>query len=49
MGPKCSPDYAQEVTENIFREVEDSEVYINDIGAFSHSWDAHITLRRTFN
>jgi hypothetical protein len=25
---KCSPDYAQEVMENIFQDVEDKEVYI---------------------
>ena len=29
---------------NIFRDVEDVEVYIDDISAFSHSLYAHITL-----
>ena len=47
MGLKCSPDYAQEVMENIFRDVKDAEIYIDDIGAFSHSWDAHITPLQT--
>ncbi len=47
MGLKCSPDYAQEGMENIFRDVKDEEVYIDDIGAFSQSWDDHITLLRT--
>jgi hypothetical protein len=48
MGLKCSPDYVQEVTENTFHEVEDTEeVYIDDIGAFSHSWDDYMTLLRT--
>jgi hypothetical protein len=44
MGLKCSPDNTQEVMENIFCDVEDAEVYINDIGAFSHSWDDHMAL-----
>ena len=48
MGLKCSPDYAQEVMANIFRcDVEDAKVYINDIGAFSHSWDNVLTLLHT--
>jgi hypothetical protein len=44
MGLKCSPDYAQEVMENIFNDVTDAEVYIDDIGAFSNSWEQHIAL-----
>ena len=44
MGLKCSPDYAQEVMENIFQDVTDAEVYIDDIGAFSNSWEQHIAL-----
>ncbi len=44
MGHKCSPDYAQEVMENIFREINDAEVYNDDIGAFPHSWDDHLQL-----
>ncbi len=34
---KCSPDYDQAVMENTFHDVEDAEVYIDDISAFSHS------------
>jgi hypothetical protein len=30
MDLKCSPDYAQEVMENIFHDVEDADVYIDD-------------------
>jgi hypothetical protein len=44
MGLTCSPDFAQEVMENIFREVENAEVYIDDIGAFSNSREEHMAL-----
>jgi hypothetical protein len=44
MGLKCSSDFAQEVMESIFHQVEDAEVYIDDIGAFSNSWEEHIAL-----
>ena len=44
MGLKCSPDYAQEVMENIFRDLKDTDVYIDDVGAFSNTWEHHIKL-----
>jgi hypothetical protein len=47
MGLKCSPDYSQEVMENIIQDIEDAEVYINNIGAYSHSLDDHIALLHT--
>jgi hypothetical protein len=47
MGLKCSPNYAQKVMENNFHDVEDAEVYINDIGPFSHSLNDHMGLLRT--
>ena len=46
MGLKCSPDFAQEMMENIFQLAEDAEVYIDDIGAFSNSWEEHMALLR---
>jgi hypothetical protein len=44
MGLKCSPDFAQEVMENIFREIEDAKVYIDNISAFSNLWKEHLAL-----
>ncbi len=47
MGLKCSPDFAQETMENIFHDINDAEVYINNIGAFSPNWEHHLQLVHT--
>ncbi len=47
MGLKCSPDIAQAVRENVLSDIEDANVYINDVGAFSDDWDHHVNLIAT--
>eukprot|EP00957_Ditylum_brightwellii_P055446 4201110-Ditylum_brightwellii.AAC.1 len=44
MGLKCSPDFAQAAMENVLCGIEDSDVYIDNIGAFSVNWEGHIKL-----
>jgi hypothetical protein len=44
MGLKCSPDFAQEVMENIFKDIAEVEVYADDIGVFSDSWEQHLAI-----
>jgi hypothetical protein len=41
MGVKQSPDFAQEVMEDIFWHLSDIEVYIDDIGIWAQSWEHH--------
>ena len=44
IGLKCSPDFAQEVMENVLRGIEDSDVYLDGVGNFSTSWEGHMEL-----
>ena len=39
-----SPDFAQEIMEQVLRHLEDLEIYLNDLAAFSDSWEAHLLL-----
>ena len=42
MGIKQSSDIAQEVMENLLRDIDDLEIYIDDIGCFSSTFSSHI-------
>ena len=42
MGIKQSSDIAQEVMENLLRDIDDVEIYIDDIGCFSSTFSSHI-------
>ncbi len=47
MGFKCSPDIAQAVMENVLTDIEDADIYTDDVGAFSTDWDHHVNLLAT--
>jgi len=42
MGLRCSPDIAQEVMENVLRNIEEIDVYIDDVGVFNNDWQGHL-------
>ena len=42
MGIKQSSDIAQEVMENLFCDLDNVEIYIDDIGCFSSTFVGHI-------
>eukprot|EP00804_Cyclotella_cryptica_P000198 CCRYP_016171-RA/>CCRYP_016171-RA protein AED:0.25 eAED:0.25 QI:0/0/0/1/0/0/3/0/347 len=44
MGLKCSPDIVQATMEHVLADIEDADVYIDDIGAFSLTWEHHLDL-----
>ena len=38
-----SPVFAQAMIEEVLRGIDETEVYIDNIGVFSNSWQSHIT------
>ena len=42
MGVKQSPDVAQAIMEQVLQDIEELEVYLDDIGCFSTEWSNHI-------
>ena len=44
MGINQSPDVAQQHVEQLFRDFEDLDVYIDDLGIFSNNWEDHMKV-----
>ena len=42
MGVKQSPDISQEIMESLFRDLDEVDVYIDDVGIFSNTWQEHL-------
>ncbi len=38
MGLKCSPEIVQAAIENVLSDIEDANIYIDDVGVFSSDW-----------
>jgi hypothetical protein len=43
MGVEQSANFAQEIMEDIFWDMEDVEVYIDDVGIWAQGWEHHQT------
>jgi hypothetical protein len=41
MEIKQSLDFTQEIIEEVFRGLDECEVYIDDIGTFNNNWESH--------
>ncbi|KAL7460807.1 hypothetical protein ACHAXS_001250, partial [Conticribra weissflogii] len=44
MGLKCAPDFAQQVMKEVLCDVKDIDIYLDNIGAFSFTWEHHMLL-----
>ena len=44
MGLKTAPGFAQARMEEVLRGIDDIEIYIDDIGVFTDSWDKHLAI-----
>jgi Reverse transcriptase (RNA-dependent DNA polymerase) len=42
MGVKQSPDIAQEIMEDLLCDLPEVDCYINDVGVFNNTWQAHV-------
>jgi Reverse transcriptase (RNA-dependent DNA polymerase) len=47
MGVNQSPDIAQEIMEKVLHGINDIKKYLDDIGCFSETWEAHLQLLDT--
>ena len=47
MGVKCSPDIAHSIVETTLASIEDADVHVNDVGAFSKDLNHHIEFLAT--
>ena len=44
VGLTCAPDHCQENMESIFRDIEEFDVFIDNIGSFSMTCNVHLAL-----
>ena len=44
MGVSASPDIAQEIMERVLGHLEELEIYLDDLAAFSDTWEDHLIL-----